>query len=283
MSDDLPIQSSGPGLVERAKSILTQPNAEWPRIAGETTEPMRVLTTYAIPLAAIGPISALIGGQLFGYNVLFTTVRPSLGFSIGTAVTSFVLSLVSLFVVAFVANFLSPKFGGKDSFPAAFRLVAYAMTAAWIGGIFGLVPSLALIGLLFGLYSLYLFYLGAAPVMGVPADKSLTYTVLTVIAAIVVNIVVAAVAAAITGAFGGATGALAANQLAETTMDLGELGTVTVDGENSTVDLGELGRVEMNGDTATLTVDGEEVEVDMAAVQAAAERAAAEAEARTAE
>lgn len=273
MADDLPIQSGSAGLVARAKAMLILPKAEWPRVAAETTEPMKVLTGYVVPLALISPIASLIGMQVFGINVLFTTIRPDLGSSIGIAVTSFVMSIVGVFVLAFIANWLSPKFGGRDNFPAAFRLVAYAMTASWVGGIFGLIPALAIIGALFGLYSLYLLYLGTSPVMGVPEDKKLGYTLVTIVAAIVLYIVVGTVTAAITGTMGLAASAVTVDELSETRVDLGELGSVTVDGENQTVDLGELGRVEMNGDTATLTIDGQKVEVDRAALEAQAEAA----------
>src|SRR5687767_4706393 len=115
MGDELPTTQSGSaGLVERAKAIIMTPKAEWPKIAAETTTPTQVLVSYALPLIAIGPIASLIGQQLFGINVMFATVRPSIGFSLGTAITAFVMSVVSLFVLSFIANFLSPKFGGKD-------------------------------------------------------------------------------------------------------------------------------------------------------------------------
>jgi hypothetical protein len=245
MEDRPSLQSASAGIVERARAILLQPKAEWPRIAGETTEPAKVLTSYAIPLIAIGPIASLIGSQLFATSFMGVTYKPSLTFAVSTAVIGFVLSIVSLFVVSFVANFLSPKFAGKDDFPSAFRLVAYAMTAAWVVGIVNLVPALGVLGLL-ALYSLYLFYLGATPMMGVPQDKSAVYTVITVVVAIVVNVVVAAVAGAIVATMGIASGANAAAGVA-------------------TVDMGELGKVEINGDTATLTVDGQEVEVTVPA------------------
>ena len=186
-------------LVARAKAIVTRPRVEWDRIAGETTPPMQMLTSYAIPLAAIGPVASLIGSQVFGYSGFGFTYRPDLATSLTSAILSFVLTLVSLFVVTFVANFLSPRFGGREAFPAAFRLVAYSMTAAWLAGIFGLIPALAILGLL-GLYSFYLFYLGATPVLGVPADKAAGYTAVTVVAAIVAYLVVGAVVAALAGA-----------------------------------------------------------------------------------
>ena len=279
MGDDLPIKSTSEGLVSRAKGMIMQPRAEWQQVATETTEPAKVLTGYVIPLVAIGAIASLIGMQIFGINAIIMTIKPSLTFSITTAVISFVMSLVGVFVLAFIANFLSPKFGGKDNFPAAFRWVAYAMTASWVGGIFGLVPAIAIIGILFSLYSLYVLYIGATPVMGVPQDKTLGYTVVTIIAAIVLYFVVAVVTTAITGAMGLAVGAAGANQLDATTLNLGELGQVTTDGETSTVDLGELGRVEIDGDTATVSVDGQEVEVNTAALEAQAAALAAQAEA----
>jgi hypothetical protein len=119
------------------------------------------------------------------------------------------MAIISLFIVSFVANVASPKFGGKDSFPAAFRLVAYSMTAAWVAAILGLIPSLALIGALLGLYSFYLFYLGATPVMGVPQDKAVTYTVVTVVAVIVLYLIVSAITATVLGSMMVSAGAIA--------------------------------------------------------------------------
>jgi hypothetical protein len=206
MSDELPVQSGSAGLVDRAKNILMQPKAEWTRIAGETTEPMKVFTGYALPLLLIGPIASFIGGQLFGYNAIFVTVRPTLAFSITTAITGLVMAVLQLFVIAFVANFLSKQFAGKENFPAAFRLVAYSMTAAWLAGIFGIVPMLAILSVV-GLYSFYLFYLGATPVMGVPEDKAVAYTVVTVLVVIVVYLVIAAITGVVVGGLAAAVGA----------------------------------------------------------------------------
>src|SRR5262245_34153962 len=131
--------ATGAGIVERTKAILLQPKTEWPQIAGETTEPTSLLTSYAIPLIAIGPVATLIGSQLFATSFMGVTYSPGFGFALSTAITSFVFSIIGLFVVTFVANFLSPKFGGRDDWKAAFRLVVYSMTAAWLVGIVGLI------------------------------------------------------------------------------------------------------------------------------------------------
>lgn len=261
MDNNLAGQPVTPGLVDRAKAVLTQPKQEWPRIADETTQPAQLVTGYAAPLAAIGPVASLIGGQLFGYGAWVFTYRPSLVAAVSGAVVSFVLALVSLFVVAWIANFLSPKFGGRADWPAAFRLTAYSMTAAWVAGIFGLIPTLGIIGLLVSLYSFYLFYLGAKPLLGVPEDKSAAYTAVTVVAAIVVSIVFSAVVTAVAGSTAATSGLVAAEASDRATIDLGGLGQIKVDGNNSTIDLGELGKVEIDGDTARVTANGESVEV----------------------
>jgi len=263
MEENLPAQSGSPALAARAKAIVMTPKAEWPRIAQERTQPRQVLMSYALPLAAIGPLAGLIGGQLFGVGVLGFRYHPSLMSGITSAIVAYVMALVSLFVVAFAANFLSPKFGGRDDFAAAFRLVAYSMTAAWLAGIFSLILSLAIIGLILSLYSFYLFYLGASPVMGVPQDKAVGYTGVTVVVVLVIYLV----ASALIGAMSGVTGMSTAAALAQNdkaTIDLGELGKVSVDGNRTTITAnGHTTTVSANGDKATLTADGETVNVDL--------------------
>ena len=124
--------------------------------------------------------------------------RPSLSFSLTIAITSFVQSIIALFIVSLIANFLSPKFGGKDDFGSAFKLIAYSMTAAWVAGVFGIIPMLGGIAAIAGgIYSIYVLFLGATPVMAVPQDKAGGYIAVTVLVAIVVSIVLNMIAAAL--------------------------------------------------------------------------------------
>ncbi len=198
MSDNPLSSENAASIFERAKAILMTPKTEWPKIAAETKGTSDILIKYALPLILIGPVCSLIGSQLFGYGGFGFSFRPSLGFSIQMAITSLVSAIIGLFLISFIANFLSPKFGGKDNFGDAFKLVAYSMTAGWVAGVFGLVPMLGILALL-GLYSLYLFYLGATAVMGVPEDKATGFTALTIVAAFVVMIVLAMLSTAIIG------------------------------------------------------------------------------------
>lgn len=190
------------GIVGRAKAILVSPSTEWPVVAGETESVQSVFTRYVVPLAAIGPICGFIGGQVFGINAVFVRIHPSLMWSLSTAISQYVLTLIGVFVIAWVANFLADKFGGTESYERAFRLCAYSFTAGWVAGVFDLIPSLALLVLLASLYGIYLFYLGASPMMGVPKGKAAGYTAVTIIGAIVVYLIVGLLTSAVTGLFG---------------------------------------------------------------------------------
>lgn len=203
MVEGIPGAPAQAGLIERVKAILTRPKDEWPKIAADPSSPGDIVTRYAIPLIAIGPVASFIGGQLFGYGAWFVTYRPSLVAGLAGAFGTFVMSLIMLVVVTFIADSLAPKFGGESNRRQAFKWVAFGATASWVGGIFGLIPSLGIVGLLASLYSLYLLYTGATPVMKVPQDKAAGFTAVTCVAAIVLMIVAGSVTAAVAGAFGG--------------------------------------------------------------------------------
>ena len=78
---------AGGGMIGRIQRLLLRPKEEWARIDPEPTTAMQVFMSWAVPLAAIGPICGFVGQQLFGIRVLFATFRPPLvtsGLRIGT-------------------------------------------------------------------------------------------------------------------------------------------------------------------------------------------------------
>lgn len=185
------------GIVQRAKDILLKPKETWPVIAAEPATTQSIYVPYVVVLAAIGPLAAFVGGQLFGFSFLGVTYRPPLVSSLVSAVVSYGLSLASVFLLALVIDALAPNFGRQKNPVQALKVAAYMGTASWVGGICGLIPALSMIGLLFALYGLYLLYLGLPVLMKAPEDKALGYTVVVILAVIVLMVVVGAVAAAL--------------------------------------------------------------------------------------
>ncbi len=179
-------------LQARVKAILVTPRTEWPVIDGESATTGSLYAGYIIPLAAIPAIAAFIGNSLFGVRVLGVSVRVPIGAGLRGAVVSYVLSLLAVWVLAFVIDALAPTFGGTKSPIQALKVAAYSCTAAWLAGIFALVPALAILGLL-GLYSLYLLYLGLPVLMKAPQDKAVGYTVVVIVCAVVLFFAVGAI------------------------------------------------------------------------------------------
>jgi hypothetical protein len=176
-------------IVSRVKNILVTPNTEWPVIAGEPTNTGQLYSGYIIPLAAIGPIASFIGFAVSG----------AIAGGIVAAIVSFVVELIAVFIIALILTKIAPMFGGRDDLGQAFKLAAYSRTPAWLGAIFGIVPILAVVGSVIALYGIYLLYSGAAPVLGVPKEKTVLYTVVAVIVSIVTFIVLGLVVGVIFG------------------------------------------------------------------------------------
>ena len=94
-------------------------------------------------------------------------------------------------VVAFIADLLAPSFDGRKNFNQALKLTGYSLTAAWIAGVFVIIPGVGWLIVLIGtLYTLYLFFLGTQVMMKVPEQKAIGYTVVVVVVAIIVSFVI---------------------------------------------------------------------------------------------
>ena len=186
-----PLPGAPASLVDRVKNILVSPKTEWSRIDAEPATVASIFTTYALILAAIGPIAMVIGQQVFGVGGFGYTWKPSIGYSVGTAVFTYILSLVGVYVASLVIDALAPSFGGTKDPVKALKVAVYASTAGWVAGIFQLIPMLGWLALIGSLYGLYLLYLGLPRLMRVTEDKAVGYTVVVIVVQIVIYFVLA--------------------------------------------------------------------------------------------
>ena len=182
-------------LIDRAKSILLQPRDTWPIIEAEQADVAGLYTRYLMVLAAIPAVCGFIGMSLIGVGAFGVSLRVPLLSGLVNMVVSYALSLVGVFVLALIVDALAPTFGGQKNPIQALKLAVYASTAALLGGVFSLLPMLAMLGLLAALYSVYLLYTGLPVLMRNPPEKTVTYTVVVVLAAIVMGLVIGAVGA----------------------------------------------------------------------------------------
>ena len=179
-------------VIERAKDILLKPRETWAAIAAEAATPAGLYTGYLMILAAIPAVCGFIGMSLIGVGGFGFTFRVPVLAGLANMVVSYVLSLVGVYLLALVINALAPTFGGTASPIQALKLAVYASTAALLGGVFALLPAMAILGLVAALYSLYLLYAGLPVLMRNPPERSLPYTAVVVVAAIVLGVVIGA-------------------------------------------------------------------------------------------
>lgn len=180
-------------IIERVKSILFQPTPTWATIEAEPADVAGLYTRYLMVLAAIPAVCGFIGMSLIGMGAFGVSLRVPLVAGLVNMVVAYVLSLVGVFVLALIVDALAPRFGGQKSSIQALKLAVYASTAAMLGGVFSLLPSLAMLGLLAALYSIYLLYVGLPVLMKNPPEKTLAYTAVVLVAAIVMGLVMGAV------------------------------------------------------------------------------------------
>jgi hypothetical protein len=176
-------------IIERAKNILITPAKEWDVIAGEEPNVNKILTSYVLPLAGAAALAAFIGYGLIGFSMLGYKMS-GVDWGLYQALVSFIVSICSVFITAWVVDALAPSFSSEKSFGRSFQLVAYAFTASWVGGLFQVLPAIAILGTILGLYGLYILYLGMPKLKNTPADKHLGYFVVTLIVLVAVYLVI---------------------------------------------------------------------------------------------
>jgi hypothetical protein len=202
-TNPIPPGGGSKSLIERVKDILLTPKTEWGVIDAEPATIGGIYTSYVVILAAIGPIAMLIGQQVVGISILGVTYKPSIAYSVGSAVLTYLLTLVAVYVSALIIDALAPTFGGTKDKVKAFKVAAYASTASWVAGIFNIIPLLGWLALIGGLYGLYLLYLGLPRLMRVAEDKAVGYTVVVIVVQIVLYFVVAMILATLVASFFG--------------------------------------------------------------------------------
>jgi Yip1 domain len=192
------------GLIQRATNILLHPKAEWDVIAAEPAT-VQSIFIYAAVLAGIAALARLAHGLMpFCFFVACYTPNPV--FAVISSVVYYIVTLAGVFVVGLIIDALATGFGGEKNQVQAMKAAVYSWTAAWLAGIFIVVPWLGLLLSLLGLYSIYLLYVGLPRTMKAPEQQAVGYTAVVVILGIVVFVIGGAIAGTVAtmGALSGA-------------------------------------------------------------------------------
>lgn len=189
-------------IIKRVIGLVTKPKEEWQSIKSEKMSVSDMFTKYAIILAAIPAVAGFIGYTVIGVSFGLGTIRIPVGRSILWAILTYVLSLGAVFLLGFIIDALAPSFGSTKNMDLSLKVAVFSYTAAWVAGIFHIIPALAILAMIVSLYTFYLLYLGLEILKEVPKDKLVGYFVVTLVITFVIYFLIGFIVSRI--AFGAA-------------------------------------------------------------------------------
>jgi hypothetical protein len=167
---------------ERIKNLITNPNGEWEKIYAEPNDQNEIISKYAIPIIGLGAITTLIGKAALEVYSFYD------GLMLG--ISYFISTLAGLYISAVIISELAPSFETKKDYNASLKLIVYSSTAALVAAVVAsLSPGLSFIGL-FGLYSVYLFWIGLPVILGTPEDKKIGFVLISALVILAVTFII---------------------------------------------------------------------------------------------
>lgn len=165
-------------LLERTRAIILRPRETWAMVKGEQTTAKELFTSYAAILALVPPLAQFVG---------FSLVERRMPVQGGLAMALFVygFSLLGVYLMAYVANWLAPKFNSQRNMTSAMKAIVFSCTPMWIASILTPIPGLSVLVIVGALYSLYLLYHGLPAMMDTPPGKRIGYIAAVLVVSIV--------------------------------------------------------------------------------------------------
>lgn len=161
----------------RTKNLIVKPEEEWKVIESEDTKSGAIMMNFVLPYLVLGFVATLLGSYLFAGRWIFNP----LGYALATAITSFVVYIIVLYVTPIIIKALGSSFGTEVSQEKAFKLIAYSFVPSYLIAILtGLFPVVSILGLA-GLYSLYILWHGFGSLLHTPEDKKVGYYIVTIL------------------------------------------------------------------------------------------------------
>jgi hypothetical protein len=191
-----------PSWLARARRLITKPTHEWETIAGEFTTPGPIYLRFLVPMAAIGPVAATVGTIISGgqRSSFAGTTTISTMDAVTRGVLEYGLNLAGVYLFAMAIALIAGGLGGEQNQAQALKVAAYGSTPYWLGGALAILPKLAPVGLVFGLYSVRLFALGLPTATKVPPDKAGAATLVVSAAGLVLVLLISAILLLVVGA-----------------------------------------------------------------------------------
>jgi len=182
-------------ILGRLLAVMKNPRGVWSSIKNDGDSIFDVYRKYLVFLVAVPVVCFFIGMAIVGETDPYQAEKSRIPFfgGLAYAVVHYLLLLANIYILAFLLDFLAPKFGGTTNRLDSFKLVAFSMSPIFIGGLLNLIPDMSMLGVLFGLYGLYIFYLGCDTMIPVPEEQKNKFLIAAIVSMFLVGIIIGAI------------------------------------------------------------------------------------------
>jgi hypothetical protein len=184
-------------ILRRIVCLILFPRTEFRQIATETPSVDRLIRHYILPLSLLAPIATVVGMKTFdaawdplhGYTVAAEQV-----FAAGA--TTLFASIGSVFVLAAIFVVIAPMYGSRTRYPTALAAAAYGAVPVQLAGVALVVPSMIIVSMVALCHTLYLYYVAAHELLGVPEGARTEFVGISMVFLVIVSIMLGAAASA---------------------------------------------------------------------------------------
>jgi hypothetical protein len=158
-------------IYKRTINLLISPKTEWEVIKAENKTQKQVLRDYAIPMIIFLAICSVIGNSIYGSRMLL-----SIPYIIFNGIAMVIIGYAGVYISGLIVNETTPSFNTKKDINLTFNIIVYSLSAYTVFmAIAFILPSPFFQIRLFGIYSLYLFWIGCGTLSGTPLDNKVGF------------------------------------------------------------------------------------------------------------
>jgi len=154
--------------IKRTQNLITEPKREFIRISKEEKKPDEVFLTFILPYLLLYAVASYLGTLVFKQ----ATFDTGSGIILKNILLVMVVTASGIYTTSVIINEMLPFFHAKKSRSKTFSMVAYTLTPVYLSLVFaGLIPNLAILINLVGLYSIILFWIAASAITDMTTER----------------------------------------------------------------------------------------------------------------
>lgn len=175
-------------IVTRVKLIIMQPGNFWKSQKHKKPSHVQLLGGYFIPLVLAAALAVFLGE-------FFKSAHFYFAYAAGKSLRMILLFLGLYFITVYAGGELIGRFQGEKDIRTLRKLVIYSFTPLLvISAVTGLFPFFYVLEVL-GLYSFYIFWIGARELLNIPEEQKNNYITLMIVVMFVLFIVLSIILA----------------------------------------------------------------------------------------